>query len=148
MMLGTLAAPYSIGRWGPERALSLSLFSALLGAVLLALASVTENDAALCLALLPFGAGLGAAFALATELALGSVVEERAATAAAVSESAFELGGVLGVAVLSTLLGVDSVTRTSLAVSAPRALWAGALAVSGAFFVAGSLSLRLRERSR
>ena len=148
MLFGTLAAPRSIGRWGTERALSLSLVLASVGAVLLALASSTESDALLCFALLSFGAGLGNAFAIATELALGSVAHERAATAAAVSESAFELGGVLGVAVLSTLLGALSVTRESLAQSAPRALWAGALAVSCALLVALSLSARRREAWR
>jgi DHA2 family multidrug resistance protein-like MFS transporter len=145
MLLGTLAAPGSIRRWGLERALSLSLALASLGALSLAIASSAENDTLLCLALLPFGAGLGNAFAIATELALGSVTAERAATAAAISESAFELGGVLGVAVLSTLLGALSVARESLLVSAPHALWAGAASVVCALFIARPLSGSLRR---
>ncbi|MES1173080.1 MAG: MFS transporter [Myxococcales bacterium] len=145
MLVGTLAAPRSITRWGVERALSLSLGLAALGAVQLAFASSAESDALLCLALLPFGAGLGNAFAISTELALGSVAHERAPTAAAISESAFEFGGVLGVAVLSTLLGALSVTRESLLVSAPRALWAGACSVASALLVALSLSAQRRK---
>jgi MFS transporter, DHA2 family, multidrug resistance protein len=147
MLLGTLAAPRSITRFGLERALSLSLGLASLGAVLLAFASSAESDLLLCLALLPFGAGLGNSFAIATELALGSVAHERAPTAAAISESAFEFGGVLGVAVLSTLLGAVSVTRQSLVVSAPHALWAGAISVSCALVVAISLSARRRRNA-
>ncbi|MET0792028.1 MAG: MFS transporter [Polyangiaceae bacterium] len=148
MLCGTLAAPRSIARWGIERALSLSLMLASLGAVLLAFASSAESEVWLCLALVPFGAGCGDAFAIATELALGSVSHERAATAAAISESAFEFGGVLGVAVLSTVLGALSVTRESVAVNAPHALGAGALSVSLALLVALSLSARRRKDER
>ena len=142
MLLGTLAAPRSIAHFGIARALCVSLALSGLGALLLATASSLANDALLCFALLPFGAGLGNAFAIATELALGSVSHERAATAAAMSESAFEFGGVLGVAVLSTLLGAHTVTRESVANNAPQALWGGALSVSLALLVALSLTAR------
>lgn len=140
MLLGTLCAPRLMLRSGTERALGLSLCAALSGAALLACASYGQSDLLLCLALIPFGAGSGSAFATATELTLGSVSEQRAATAAAVSESAFEYGGVLGIAVLSTLLGSASFTQTSMREFAPRALWAAALAVLLALLVAIRLS--------
>ncbi len=140
LLLGTLAAPRASAYFGIARALHWSLVIGGLGAVLLASASSLENDAVLCFALLPFGAGSGNAFAIATELALGSVSHERAATAAALSESAFEFGGVLGVAVLSTLLGAHTVTRASIADHAPRALWGGAFSVSLALLSALSLT--------
>ncbi len=111
----------------------------MLGAVGLAFASRGTADWLLCLALMPFGAGCGSAFANATELTLGAVAPERAASAAAISESAFEFGGVLGVAVLSTLLGASALAPEALQLAGQRAFWAGALALLLAWSVAASL---------
>jgi DHA2 family multidrug resistance protein-like MFS transporter len=90
MLLGTLFAPRLALRWHAERALWLSLCTATSGATLLAYSSYGRSELLLCVALIPFGAGCGSAFANATELILGSVSQQRAATAAALSESAFE----------------------------------------------------------
>ena len=147
MLLGTLLAPRLMLRWGAERLLCFGSCAALAGASLLALASYGQSDLLLCVSLIPFGAGCGSAFANATELILGSVPQERAATAAAVSESAFELGGVLGIAVLSTLLGQTTFTQESVTELAPRALWAAALAVLLALLVALSLSRSVADRA-
>jgi len=139
MLVGTLLAPRLLLRVRAERALGLSLMTALFGIALLVVASHGQNDLLLCVALVPFGAGLGSTFATATELILGSVSEQRAAIAAATSESAFEFGGVLGIAVLSTLLGGASLPSSRLAELVPRALVAAAVAV----FLAWSAALRL-----
>jgi MFS family permease len=144
LLIGTLLAPRMMSYFGTERALSVSLGCALLGATLLAIASYGHDDLFLGVTLLPFGLGCGSTFANATELTLGSVPVERAATAGAVSESAFEFGGVLGVAVLSTLLGTSAVSAESVANHAPRALWVGALAVLASLLVAVSLPARAR----
>ena len=140
MLLGTLLAPTLMTRFGTERALLVSLGAALIGAVLLAAASYGQSRLLLCASLLPFGLGSGSTFANATELTLGSVSAERAATAAAISESAFELGGVLGVAVLSTLLGSSALAREQLSNNAPGAFWAAAGVVSFALLAAARLS--------
>jgi MFS family permease len=136
LLLGTLVAPRLMLRWGVERALWFGLCAALFGVSLLACASYGQSDLLLSVGLVPFGAGCGSAFANATELTLGWVTPQRAATAAAISESAFEFGGVLGIAVQSTLLGSTAFTPTSIAELAPRALWAAALAVLLAVLVA------------
>lgn len=102
---GTLLAPQLMQRAGAGRALLLSLSAALAGAASIGVACATENDVALCVALVPFAAGAGSAFANATGRVLGSAPAERAGSAAAISESAFELGGVLGIALLGTGLG-------------------------------------------
>ncbi len=140
LLLGTLLAPRCLSFWGAQRALLYSLGLALLGALALAYASERQNEVLLCLALVPFGGGSGSTFAMATELTLGSVAQERAATAGAVSESAFELGGALGVAVLSTLLAGATLSRQGVAHSAPRALWVGALALLLALGVASRVT--------
>jgi len=136
LLLGTLFAPRLALRCGAQRSLWLNLSLSCSGLSLLAYASDGRSDLLLCLALVPFGAGSGGAFATATELSLRAVRPERAGTAAALSESAFEFGGVLGIAVLSMLLGSASLTPNSVAALAPRALWTGVCSMLLALLVA------------
>ena len=140
MLLGTLLAPRLVQRLRAERTLSFSSCLAFFGACVLACSSYWQNDLFLCISLIPFGAGCGSAFATATEVILGSVIPQRAATAAAVSESAFEFGGVVGIAVLSTVLGSASITNDRLTELAPRALLGAVVAVFLAWSVAHRLS--------
>jgi MFS transporter, DHA2 family, multidrug resistance protein len=105
MLLGTLSAPRLSRRLGSGRALGASLALALGGAVLVAGACWIESDLGLCAALVPFAAGAGSAFPNATQIVLGAVPPERAGSAAAISETAFELGGVLGIALLGSRVG-------------------------------------------
>lgn len=100
MLAGTLLAPRLLGRVSGARALSLSLGAALIGALLVGAAGWLQTDLGLCLALLPFAAGAGSAFVNATLMVLGSAPEERAGSAAALSETAFEVGTLLGIGLL------------------------------------------------
>ncbi|HTV18895.1 MAG TPA: MFS transporter [Polyangiaceae bacterium] len=104
MLAGTLLAP-RLMRAAGARALGWSLCVSLVGAVSIGVACVLQNDLALCLALVPFAAGAGSAFVNATGRVLAAAAADRAGSAAAISESAFELGGVLGVGLLGTRLG-------------------------------------------
>ena len=124
LLAGTLLAPRHMARLGARRALWTSLGLALLGAVLVGIAFHGRSDLWACAALIPFAVGAGSAFPNATELVLSAVPEERAGAAAAVSETAFELGGALGIA----LLGAPAWTSAALpAASAAAAGAAGAL---------------------
>jgi MFS transporter, DHA2 family, multidrug resistance protein len=124
MLFGTLSAPQLSRRLGPLPALGLSLRVALGGAVLAAAACFVQSDLGLCVALVPFAAGAGSAFANATQTILSAAPPERAGSSAAISETAFELGGVLGIALLGTRLGA-----ASGALGASLALTGGALAL-------------------
>lgn len=62
------------------------------------------------LALFVVGVGLGLAFTVASDVILATVPKERAGAAAAVSETAYELGMALGIAVLGSI--VTAVYRT------------------------------------
>jgi MFS family permease len=146
MLTGTLLAPLAMQRSSPERALLASLGSACAGAVLLALSSLLASDVLLCLAEIPLGAGAGAAFANTTEMVMGSVPERRAGTAAAISEGAFELGGVLGIALLGTALGSPLGDPGLYGESVTRAIWIGVAAVALAASVAWALLRREDER--
>ncbi len=77
------------------------------------------------LALFVVGVGLGLAFTVASDVILGSVPPQRAGAAAAVSETAYELGMALGIATLGSIL--TAVYRTvSVAPSIPPELAAQA----------------------
>lgn len=130
---GTLLAPRLMARAGAERALAIGLGTALVGALLVGIGCAIENDFALCVALVPFAAGAGSAFANATARVLGAAPAERAGSAAAISESAFELGGVLGIALLGTRLG-----------ALPGARGASAAALGAALALAAALSVSRR----
>ena len=72
---------------------------------LLALAGAESLDGYLWLgvALAAVGCGFGLAFTLSTDAAVGAVEPHRAGTASALSETSYELGAALGVAVLGSL---------------------------------------------
>ncbi|MFB9628093.1 MFS transporter [Nonomuraea helvata] len=88
------------------------------------------------LTLLPFmlvgGLGVGFTFTVNNDNVLATAPRERAGAAAAVSETAFELGGALGIAILGTVLntayraGLDA-TATSVATGEARESIAGAM---------------------
>jgi DHA2 family multidrug resistance protein-like MFS transporter len=124
LLAGTLLAPRHMARLGARRALLASLGLALLGAVLVGVAFRSQSDLWACVALIPFAVGAGSAFPNATELVLSAVPEQRAGAAAAVSETAFELGGALGIALLGAPVWASA---TLPAVSAAAAGAAGAL---------------------
>jgi MFS family permease len=60
-------------------------------------------DANIFIGLLVFGAGIGPAFATATIAALAGVAERESGVASGLSNTAFQLGGALGVAIVSTV---------------------------------------------
>lgn len=141
MLAGTLLAPGVMNRVGPARALVASLIAATTGAALMAWAGAGLHDFWFALAELPFGAGFGSAFANATEVVMGSVSAERAGSAAAINETAFEFGGVLGIALSSAVLGAPAAgQRDAFAAATARALAAGAVVALLSTIVAACLA--------
>jgi MFS transporter, DHA2 family, multidrug resistance protein len=138
LLAGTLAAPALMRRWGTSRALAGSLAVAFIGAVLVTVGAFLQSDLALCVALVPFAAGAGSAFPNATEAIASIAPPARAGTAAALSETAFELGGVLGIGALGTPFHGSS----GAPAPAGAAAWAGAAAAL-AFALASSLTAGL-----
>jgi MFS transporter, DHA2 family, multidrug resistance protein len=142
MLAGTLSAPLLMRRWGPSRALALSLAVALGGAALVAVAVCLQSDVALCVALVPFAAGAGSAFPNATETISRVAPPARAGTAAALSETAFELGGVLGIGVLG--MPFHSIAGASAPSGATAGAGAAALAFGIALYVGRGLQRSMR----
>ncbi|MDG4863276.1 MFS transporter [Streptomyces sp. T-3] len=80
-----------------------------LAAIGLALATCTLLDAStpalmMCLALFVGGAGAGLAFTVTADVILTAVPKEQAGAASAVSETAYELGAALGIALLGSVV--------------------------------------------
>lgn len=148
LLVGTLLAPGLLSALGPRRALLGSLALALGGALGVAL-SVDAGDGWLCLALAPFALGAGATFPTVTELVLAAAPSERAGSAAALSETAFELGGALGVALLGAASMAQGRAPSEAAVGAALAgLASGGGAARAALGAALALSLALAASAR
>ena len=103
MMFGLLAG-VAVRYFSPRAVLSAAL--ALIGAALASLTLITPTTPYLPLgiALFVIGAGLGLAFTVANDVIITSVPPERAGAAAGVSETAYELGMALGIAVLGSVI--------------------------------------------
>lgn len=97
---------WSLTRLGRGRAVGAALALTAVGLALVAVAEGSEQYAWLALALVPVGLGVGIAGTLTADAVVSSVEPRRAGAASAISETAYELGVVLGIAVLGSLLTV------------------------------------------
>jgi len=107
-VFGVLAG-VAVRYWSSRAVLTTGL--ALVGVSMASLAFITPSTPYLPLgvALFLVGVGLGLAFTVASDVILASVPKDRAGAAAAVSETAYELGMALGIATLGSI--VTSVYR-------------------------------------
>lgn len=92
-----------VARLGQGRALGAALATAAVGLVALAAAESASEYLYLGVSLAVIGAGIGVATAVSTGAILGAVPASRAGAASAISETGFELGAALGIAVLGTV---------------------------------------------
>jgi EmrB/QacA subfamily drug resistance transporter len=116
-----LAAPL-IGLLGRARTVALGLAVSAAGFALYALTGVHSDYWTLLVAMIPCALGVGMAMTVTADTMLASVPRERAGAASAISETATELGGALGLAVLGSVL--TATYRTNLRL--PEGLPAGA----------------------
>ena len=104
-------------RFGHGRVIGAGLYLAAAGMAGLAAAEGASSYAWTAAALVGVGLGVGFSFTLSTDAVLSSVPRERAGSASAVSETAYELGVALGIAILGSLLSV--LYRSDLPDAAP-----------------------------
>jgi EmrB/QacA subfamily drug resistance transporter len=116
-----LAAPL-IGLLGRARVVALGLGVSAAGFALYALTGTESDYWTLLVAMIPCALGVGMAMTVTADTILASVPKDRAGAASAISETATELGGALGMAVLGSVL--TAAYRTSLRL--PAGLPAGA----------------------
>jgi MFS transporter, DHA2 family, multidrug resistance protein len=103
-MLAGLAAA-RLGRWLPLRVLvPVGLLLAAAGYLLCALLGAGSDVAVLLVASVLVGAGIGLSETITNDAILAAAPADRAGSASAVSETAYEIGAVLGTAVLGSVL--------------------------------------------
>ncbi|MFJ4036507.1 MFS transporter [Microbacterium sp. NPDC090007] len=102
-MLVVVVVGLLVGRLGRGRAISSGLTIAAIGLAALAVAEGLEGYVLIGVALALVGLGAGIAMTLGTDAVVSVVPTSRAGAAASVSETAYELGIALGIAVLGSL---------------------------------------------
>ncbi|MFE7132472.1 MFS transporter [Streptomyces sp. NPDC057638] len=100
---GALAAPM-ISAIGRAKTVGIGLGLGAIGLALYTTAGMESNYLMLVVAMVPVGIGFGMAFAVTGDTVLATVPKERAGSGAAISETAMEVGGALGIAVLGSAL--------------------------------------------
>ncbi|WP_207798391.1 MFS transporter [Klenkia marina] len=138
VVAGLLAVPLS--RRVPVRALV--VVGLLLGAAGFALATQLGTGTAVSTVVLAFvlvAAGAGLAETLTNDAILTAAPAERAGQASAVSETAYEMGAGLGIAVFGSVLGAVYATRLALPAGLDAADAGAADTLGGALDVAGRL---------
>ncbi len=124
---GSMLAPQLVRRIRPVSVMVGGLVFAAAGLGLLTQVGGSTGLAVLVTGSVVFSLGLAPVFTLATDLIVGSAPPERAGAASAISETASELGGALGIAILGVIGTAVSATHSAvpwpLRVSCPT-IWA------------------------
>jgi DHA2 family multidrug resistance protein-like MFS transporter len=103
IIAGLVVVPIS-RRIRPHIVVPAALIFSVIGYLLVAFASQEHGVLSLVFAFVVLGVGIGAAETISNELILSSAPPEKAGAASAVSETAYELGAVLGTAVLGGII--------------------------------------------
>ena len=114
-------APFSsklVERIGTKRAVVIGMLTFATGLVLASTMTTATGYPRLGFAMLLLGAGLGMSSAPATESIMGSLPRHRAGVGSALNDTAREVGGALGVAVVGSI--VSSIYRSRLTDTLPR----------------------------
>lgn len=117
-------------RLGLGRSIALGLLASAAG---LAIVGFSAEYRAIAVALVIVGAGVGLALTLTTDAVISAVPADKAGAASAVSETAYELGAALGIAVLGTVLSAWAATGTFTEAMQGTALVAAALLAVASF---------------
>lgn len=104
MIVAGLAVVPISRRVSPHIVVPASLLFSLAGYLLVAFSTSDHGVAPLVIAFVVLGIGIGAAETISNELILSSAPPAKAGAASAVSETAYELGAVLGTAVLGGII--------------------------------------------
>ncbi len=123
-VIGSQLAPRIVQRMRPAYLIGGGLAISASGLAMLAQVGTTDGLALLIAASIVISIGLAPVFGLTTELIVGSAPPERAGAASGISETAAELGGALGIAILGSI-GV-AIYRSEVASDLPASVPAGA----------------------
>jgi DHA2 family multidrug resistance protein-like MFS transporter len=102
-VVGSMAMPHLTGKYQPKYIMSAGFMLAAIGFALLTQLSTDSNPAIIIISISLFSLGIAPVFTLATDMIVGSAPPESAGMASSLSETASELGGALGIAVLGSI---------------------------------------------
>lgn len=144
-VFGSLAAAWLVRRWRAATVLAGALIVTAMGSAAFLTVDAVRGAEAFVLGFVGIGLGAGVAMTVAADLVVGSAPQERAGAAAAISETAYETGLALGVALLGST--VMAIFRRGLDLSLlPADMVATASgSLSGAVEVAGELPTAVAE---
>jgi DHA2 family multidrug resistance protein-like MFS transporter len=139
----SLLSPLVTRRARPGHVMAGGLAVSALGFTVIAGMSASYGLPAIVAGAILISLGASPVVTLATDLVVGAAPAERAGAASAISETSFELGGALGIAVLGSI--ASAVYRRDMGDAVPRELPAAAAEVAaetlgGAVMVAAQLS--------
>jgi DHA2 family multidrug resistance protein-like MFS transporter len=103
-IVASLAAAHLVRRWEAGTVLAVGLGVSAAGALLLTRLGQTDGIAVFMASFVLVGVGAGLALTLTSDLVVASVPAPRAGAASAISETAYELGIALGVALLGSVV--------------------------------------------
>jgi DHA2 family multidrug resistance protein-like MFS transporter len=101
--LGSLAGPVLVRHFHPSTVIASGLLMSAFGFAALTQIAAAQSPWILFAGMMIFCVGLSPIGAITTDLVMGAAPAERAGAASAVSETSFEFGGALGIAVLGSL---------------------------------------------
>ncbi|MCD2157992.1 MFS transporter [Rhodococcus cerastii] len=136
-VVASALAPLLIRRWHPGTVLCVGFVASATGAGMLGWLQPDRGAAVFVAGFVLIGIGVGGALTLTSDLIVSAVDENRAGAASAVSETTYELGAALGVAVVGSV--VMSIYRRGLDVVATAQSPAAAETISNAVNVAQQL---------
>ena len=140
MLFGLVAVALS-RRFGSPNIMAVGLLFSAIAYVLVMVAGEGSNAVLLMVAFALLGTGIGMTETLSNDMTLAAVPASKAGAASAISETAYEIGSVLGVAVLGTIL--NSVYSSKLLVPgslSPEQTELASETLGGAHQVASSLN--------
>jgi DHA2 family multidrug resistance protein-like MFS transporter len=139
---GSVLAPVIVRRFEPRTVLASGFLITAVGYAVLTQVGVDTNLGVVLTGLLLFCAGLAPMGTLTTDLVMSAVPPEKAGAASGVSETSFEFGAALGVAVLGSIMTAVYRTRLSdapLPGVSPDALEAASDTLGAAVATAGAI---------
>ncbi|SEG47181.1 MFS transporter, DHA2 family, multidrug resistance protein [Thermomonospora echinospora] len=146
VIAGSMLAPRIVRRVGPGRVIGAGLVISAIGYGVLAGVEVAGGLVVLVAGSVVVSAGLGPMMALATDIVVGSAPPERAGAASAISSTAPQLGGALGIAVLGSV--ITAVYRDRMAAAVPAARDNLTAAVAATADLPAPAGARLLETAR
>ncbi len=111
MVLGSIVVPSIAQRYPASTLIGVGFVFTALGLAICAQASPSGSPLIVVIGLVVMSLGFAPVGTLTTEMVVGSAPPEKAGSASAISETSFEFGGALGIAVLGSLLTASYRTR-------------------------------------